>query len=389
MNTTTSSTAAPLSGIKILDLTRLLPGPLCGQYLADLGAEVIKVEDTGAGDYARPALRELVNRGKKSLSVNLKTEQGKEIFLRLVDESDIVLESFRPGTMHRLGLGYEHLSMLNPQLVYCAISGFGQSGAYSQKAGHDINFQALTGILSQTGTTDTPVIPGFLLADLAGGTLSAATGIMAALLEAQRTGKGCQVDVAMTDSLMALSALPVASLNEKAQPTARGMGTHTGGTAHYNIYETLDGRHLAVGAQEKKFWDDFCDAIECSHLKHRHSQDVSRNSELKAEVTCAIRTRTLDEWMRVFSGLDCCVSPVRTIDEAVCDPYFSSRGVIKQAHGKYQIGLPFSLSGLSIDFERQSPSHGEHTQEILASLGYDRQATQDLLQAGVVLAGKD
>lgn len=384
MTTTNADSSAPLYGIKVLDLTRLLPGPLCGQYLADLGAEVLKVEDTGAGDYARPSMRQQVNRGKKSLRLNLKTDAGKAVFLKLVARSDVVLESFRPGVMQRLGLGYERLAEHNPRLVYCAISGFGQTGVHSQAAGHDINFQALTGVLSQTGTPEAAAIPGFLLADLAGGTLSAATGIMAALLQAERSGRGRQVDVSMADSLMALSALPVALLNEGNEMPARGLGTHTGGTAHYNIYETQDGRHLAIGAQEKKFWDIFCDAIERPQLKDRQTHVPQENPAIKAEVAEAVRSRTLDDWERVFREFDCCVSPVRTLDEAIRDPHFQERGVIHNGPDGYQIGLPFALSGFTVDFERRPPQQGEHTREILAGLGYDDPAVEELLREGVV-----
>lgn len=375
---------APLHGIQVLDLTRLLPGPLCGQYLADLGADVIKIEDTGAGDYARPSMREQVNRGKKSLRINLKTEAGKAVFLKLVAHSDVVLESFRPGVMTRLGLGYEQLAVHNPRLVYCAISGFGQTGARSQAAGHDINYQALTGILGQTGTPEAPAIPGFLIADLAGGTLSAAAGIMTALFEAQRTGHGRQVDVSMADSLMALSALPVALLNEGNEMSTRGLGTHTGGTAHYNIYETQDGRHLAVGAQEKKFWDIFCDAIGRPHLKQRHSHIPEENPAIKAEVAQAIKSRTLDAWEGIFQSLDCCVSAVRTPGEAIRDPHFQERGVIQHRPDGYRVGLPFVLSGFTVDFERDPPRAGAHTSEILRGLGYDEPAIQDMLRDGVV-----
>lgn len=383
-----ASSQGPLHGIKVLDLTRLLPGPLCGQHLADMGADVIKIEDTGAGDYVRKSLREQANRGKKGLRLNLKTDAGKEVFLKLVKKCDVVLESFRPGVMARLGLSFEHLSQHNPRLVYCAISGFGQTGAYRNASGHDINFQALTGILNETGTPDSPAIPGFLLGDLAGGTLSATAGIMAALLQAQRTGEGQFVDVSMLDSLMALSALPVALLNEGAEFTERGRGTHTGGTAHYNVYETADGRHLAVGAQEKKFWDVFCDAIDCSHLRDRHSHVPEENVSIKVEVAAAIKSHTLDTWLEIFRDLDCCVSPVRTIDEAISDKHFRERGVIGDNQNAFHVGLPFTLSGCSVEFSRPSPSPGEHTHEILRGLGYDEQAISDLESEGAIAGPK-
>lgn len=375
---------APLSGIKVLDLTRLLPGPLCGQHLADLGADVIKIEDTQLGDYVRPSLRGLVNRGKKSLRLNLKTEAGKDIFRALVADCDVLIESFRPGAMERLGLDYESLAALNPRLVYCAISGFGQTGPRRLEAGHDINYQALTGVLHQTGLEGQPAIPGHLIADLAGGTLTAFAGIMVALFAAQRTGQGQFVDVSMTDSMMAQAVLPIALLNEGIEPASGGMGTHTGGTAHYRLYETLDGRHLAIGAQEKKFWDIFCDAIERPDLKDRHTHVISDNAQLKAEIGDAIRSRSLQAWMDVFQHQDCCVSPVLSIAEAVQDPHFRSRGVVQPSDSGYRVGLPFHLPAHPVDPLRESPSQGEHTRDILTQLGYDAAAIEQLAADNVI-----
>ena len=384
MTTNSRSAAAPLTGVKVLDLTRLLPGPLCGQYLSDLGAEVIKIEDTGAGDYARPAVRRLVNRGKQAIRLNLKTNQGKEIFHKLAKDADIILESFRPGTMQRLGLGYEDLCPLNPRLVYCAISGYGQTGPRRAQAGHDINFLALSGVLSQTGTEDQPVIPGFLIGDLAGGTLSAVSGILAALLGARSTGHGRMVDVSMADSVLAQSVLPIAELNENVPEPPRGAGTHTGGNAHYNVYETQDGRFLSVGAQEKKFWDIFCDALERPDLKDRHTHAVEANVQIKAEIAELIRLRPLKEWEQIFSPLDCCVSPVLSMTEATRDEQFHYRGTINRQGDVLSVGLPFQLSDFAVDYTRSSPSSGEHTQAVLAQLGYSRTDIQCLSENGVI-----
>lgn len=378
-----AATPAPLAGFRVLDLTRLLPGPLCGQYLADLGADVVKIEDTQAGDYARPSLRALVNRGKKSLSLNLKTDKGREVFLSLADKADVLLESFRPGTMRRLGLDYDLLASRNPRLVYCAISGFGQTGPRSLEAGHDINFQALAGILHQTGSKGSPVIPGFLIADLAGGTLSAATGIMAALLRAQRTGRGGLIDVSMADSLLSLSAVPIALANEGRKAPAGGTGPHTGGTAHYNVYRTRDGRYLAIGAQEAKFWRTFCEAIGRPDLQDRHGPDTDGNGDLIAEVQAAIQMRSLHDWQDIFRDKDCCVSPVLTIEEALNEPHFRQRGTVRQGDAGYSVGLPFSLSGYATDPDRRAPAQGQHTREVLAWLGYTREDIERMLLEGV------
>jgi len=379
-----SPPTGPLAGTRILDLTRLLPGPLCAQYFADLGADVIKIEDTQAGDYARPALRELVNRGKRGIRLNLKAEEGKEVFLALARQADVVIESFRPGTMQRLGAGYDVLHPLNPRLVYCAISGYGQTGPRRFDAGHDINFLALSGILEQTGSEASPALPGFLIGDLAGGALSAAAGILAALLDARRTGQGRFVDVSMADSLVSQSVLPVAALNEHAPLPSRGMGTHTGGNAHYNTYRTRDGRYLAVGAQEKKFWDAFCDAVGCPDLKDHHDHAVRPGDPVKQAVASAIEMRTLAEWMEVFRGIDCCVSPVLDIGEATRDEHFRAREVVCEHDGALRLGLPFKLSGLSVDYGRASPRKGQHTEKVLRELGYGETEIRRLREADAI-----
>lgn len=379
------TTTHPLAGIKVLDLTRLLPGPLCGQYFADLGAEVLKIEDTHLGDYARPAVRDLVNRGKKAMRLNLKTAEGKEIFLALADKADVVIESFRPGTMQRLGIGYEALRERNPRLVYCAISGYGQTGPRQADAGHDINFLALTGVLDQTGDQHGPVIPGFLIGDLAGGTLSATSGILVALLQAQRTGRGRLVDVSMADSLLSQAVLAVANLNDHTPEPPRGAGSHTGGNAHYNVYKTKDGRHLAIGAQEKKFWDNFCQAISRPDLKDMHSHSLQKDDTVKQQVAATLATRTLAEWNEVLGDCDGCVTPVLSVEEAVQDPHFRGREVVSSGDdGGLRLGLPFKLSEFELDAHRPSPEKGEHTTEVLESLGYGGEEIRRLGEEGVV-----
>lgn len=376
----------PLAGIRVLDLSRLLPGPLCAQHLADLGAQVIKIEDPKVGDYVRPAIRRLANRGKEGLTLDLKGAEGREIFFKLLAEADVVLESFRPGVMARLGLGYETLAQRRPSIVHCAITGYGQNGPRRDAAGHDINYLALAGVLDQTGRNgEPPVIPGFLISDILGGTLTAAMGILAALVESRATGRGRFVDVSMADAVMAHCVLPAAELNEAGAVHARGRGTHTGGAPRYNVYAARDGRYLAVGAQEKKFWDVLCDALELPELKDKHQPADSETAGVSVRVAQAFAQRSAAEWLAILEPLDCCVSPVLTCEEALADPGFAARGTVRNAGGRpVTLGLPLAMSGHSCPIERPSPERGQHSAAILRRLGYGVAEIDALRVRGVI-----
>lgn len=376
----------PLEGVRVLDLSRLLPGPLCGQHLADLGADVIKIEDPRIGDYARSTLRELVNRGKRALSLDLKSEPGREIFLRLVDEADVIIESFRPGVMARLGLDHATLRARHPSLIYCAITGFGQDGPRAETAGHDINYVAISGVLERTGSSGgPPVIPGFLLADILGGTLTAAMGILAALFGARNSGVGRFIDVSMYDALLTHSVLHLAELQD-AEVDARGGGRHTGGMANYNVYETRDGRYLAVGAQETKFWHSLCAAIGLSELTHLPNSQPQSESQL----VCRLRVRFLERdaqyWMTLLEPMNCCVTPVLSLEEALADSHTMTRSVITDAKTGKPTGFRFPLvmTGLGAVRAGGSPSRGQHNVEILQSLGYERAEIKALAARGVI-----
>lgn len=369
----------------MLDLSRLLPGPLAAQHLADLGAHVTKIEDPKLGDYVRPAIRALANRGKEAMTLDLKSDAGREIFFRLLAEADIVLESFRPGVMARLGLDYAALAARRPAIVYCAVTGYGQTGTRRDAAGHDVNFLAATGVLDQTGRAGGgPVIPGFLLSDILGGTLTATVGILAALFDARASGKGRFVDVAMADAVLAHNILPVAEINEKGSVHPRGTGSHTGGAAKYNVYACRDGRHLAVGAQEKKFWDVLCDAIGLPALKDQHQARGEEGGKVAAALAGAFAQRDAADWAAGLEPLDCCVCLVRTCEEAVEDPRFAERGVVIRREGlPVTLGLPFTLSDHRVP-EGHSPARGEHTAAILERLGYDSAGIEQLRARGVV-----
>jgi crotonobetainyl-CoA:carnitine CoA-transferase CaiB-like acyl-CoA transferase len=298
-----------LEGIRILDLTRLLPGAVATQWLAEFGAEVIKIEQPGIGDYAREsylALFEQTNRGKKSVEIDLKG--AKDSFLNLVRSADVVLEGFRPDVMDRLGLGYEVLSAVNPRLIYVALTGYGSDGPHALLAGHDVNYLAMSGVLHVIGAA---VVPNVTIADIAGGSMQAMIGILLALEARHRTGRGQRVDVSMTDGSAAL--LPVA-LAEKAPGATRHAPVLSGDFACYHVYPAADGSHVAVGALEPKFWANLCRELGCEELIER--QFASDQAALIAALTEIFSTATAEEWFERIGAKDCCVTPVRAVAQA-------------------------------------------------------------------------
>jgi alpha-methylacyl-CoA racemase len=335
-----SPTDLPLQGIKVLDLTRLLPGPAATMHLADMGAEIIKIEDPGLGDYARsigPMRHEVsqfflaVNRGKQFLRLDLKDGAQRETFLNMVANADVVVESFRPGVMEKLGVGWEVLRQRNPALVMCAISGYGQTGPFAHLAGHDINYIGYAGMLEQNvGPDGTPALPNLQVGDLLGGSLSAVQGILAALLAAKMTGRGRYVDVSMTDAVFANNIMPLAAVNNNGHTVAPGRDLLTGGVPCYNVYRTLDQRYMAVGALELKFWETCCDVLSRPDLKSRHwahGQEIGGSDAMavKAELDHLFAQQTMSDWTEKFSRADCCVSPILRADEALQHPLFSAR----------------------------------------------------------------
>ncbi len=399
-----SAMTAPLAGLTVLDLTRLLPGPAATMHLADLGADVIKVEDTGEGDYMRafpPAVRnaagtpvnpsfEAVNRGKRSIAIDLKRPEGREVLLRLVHRADALIEGFRPGVLDRLGFGWETLHARNPKLVVCSLSGYGQTGPLAQRAGHDLNYIAMSGVLDQVRVDGEPAIPNLQMGDLLGGTLSALSMLLAALLAAQRTGEGRYVDVAMTDGLLAHHFFPHADLDAGARPIAQRT-LLTGGVACYRAYRTADGRHLAVGALEFKFWQAFCEAAGLLELVDRHwTHGEAPGSEAAGETIARVAQRiaqeTAAEWERVFAQVDCCVTPVLTPAEALAHPHHNARGLVRRQGDVTEVGPLAQISGHQWT-PAPAPGQGEHTRAILAECGLDGQAIDALVQSGIVRAG--
>jgi len=327
----------PLSGIRVLDFTQLLPGPVCTLYLADLGAEVIKIEPPGHGDPVRgnqpySPMFVMLNRNKRSLQVDLTDENEQRLLQALARTADIVVEGFRPGVAERLGVGWRQLSAINPKLVYCSITGYGQSGPLAQAAGHDINYQCLAGVLEQTGGAGMPPAQGNLpVADLAGGALSALGGILAALFAAARTGRGRHVDIAMSDCLLALNLMVSVSWQASGQVPPRGQDFLSGGLACYRSYQTADGRYLAVGAVEHKFWHAFCEVIARPDLSGKGHLPGQAGKQVAQTVAGIIARHDLAHWVDAFSQVDACVTPVLRIDEATEHPHTRARGMVRRA----------------------------------------------------------
>ncbi len=390
----------PLSGIRILDLSRLIPGPQASQMLADLGADVIKIEEPGIGDYMRatppygPGGMSLYyhafNRNKRSMTLNLKIAEGREIFLRMVRKADVVLESFRPGVMERLGLGYPQLKEIAPHLIYCAISGYGQDGPYSQRAGHDLNYAGYAGLLYYNRAPDgEPAMPPTQFGDLVGGSSMAVIGIMAALLERTQTGEGRLIDVSMTEGVLSLLPLAATTYLNSGEAPLPGRSTLDGGLPCYNIYETKDGKHITLAALEPKFWHTFCTRVGHLELLPFHTPVGPEEREQAMHILRSIfKNKTRDEWVAELGDIDACVGPVYSIDEAVHDPNAQARGVTVNSVGSAATLRTLSsfprLSGHASEQRYPPPTLGEHTGELLREAGYTAEEIATFTSGGVI-----
>ena len=392
---------APLAGVRVLDLTRLLPGPMCTLYLADLGADVVKVEDTAAGDYARTlspdpqaapkqmtAWYRAINRNKRSLAIDLKSPRGRDAFLALAKGADIVVEGFRPGVVAALGVDAEALHRINPRLVCCSLSGYGQTGPRAALAGHDINYLGYAGVLDQTGAKGgPPTLSNLQIADLLGGAASAAIGILGALVGASRSGRGRSIDVAMADAVLAHQIFALGALEETGHLAPRGTDLLTGGVPCYGVYETRDARWLAVGALEAKFWRTLCAALGRDDLVGGQFATGNEGTRVRAELEAVFATDTLAGWTARLAGIDCCASPVLSFDEALVDAQFGARGmVVTGPDGSRQYAPPFRLDPPASTAVRSAPRQGEHSREILLEAGLAEAAIDALIADGVVSA---
>jgi crotonobetainyl-CoA:carnitine CoA-transferase CaiB-like acyl-CoA transferase len=383
---------APLTGIKVIDLTKLAPGPHCTMILGDLGADIIKVEEPGpptgrraeqasaTGTAQRPATGlgpyNALGRNKKSIGLNLKSGPGREIFLRLAQRADVVVEEFRPGVAKRLGIDYEMLSRRNPRLVYCAVTGYGQTGPYRDYVGHDLNYIAQSGALSMIGRRDQPpTIPQNLLADYAGGGLHAAIGVLAALVARQQTGRGQYVDIAMLDGVMLLIAQALSNHFGKGWIPRRGATTLDGSAPWYNLYLTKDDKYITIGSVEPWFYANLCRALGTEeYIQDEHNS--AKFDEIRARFAEVFKTRTRDEWFEVLSRNDICVGRMLTLDELERDPQIRARNMVVEVEAPSgekikQVGISIKLSETPGSIRSLAPKPGQHTDEILTDLGYN------------------
>ena len=370
-----------LDGIRILDLSRLLPGPYCTMLLADFGAEVIKIEEPGRGDYARsfpPFLKDFgywhlqLNRNKKSVVLDLKSEEGRKNFLALVRTADIVVESFRPGVLEKLGIDYATAKAVNPRIIYCSLTGYGKKGPLAQQADHDIGYVSLAGITAMSGEAGgRPAIPGVLMADM-NASMAAGMAIMIALHHAQRTGEGQEIDISLYNVAMTLMPGAASLYFGSGFVAERGNNWLTGKNPNYNIYATKDGRYLSVGCLEKKFWTNLCQVLERTDLIDK-LDDEKNYSYLKDELSNEFSRRTLKEWQELLEGKDTCVTPVLDFAEAVAAEQTKANEMVLDVHdaelGDYkQLGFAMKLSRTPACLRKRAPRLGEDTDELLSEL---------------------
>jgi alpha-methylacyl-CoA racemase len=395
-------TELPLSDVRVLDLSRLLPGGFCSQLLADFGADVVKVEDTSMGDYVRwappyygdqeqqslgtrSALYLSLNRNKRSIRLDLKADGGRDALLRLVRDYDVVLESFRPGVLDRLGVGYERMREENPALVYCAITGYGQTGPYTQRAGHDMNYLGLIGLLGLTGEPDgRPIQSAGQIADLGGGALMAAFGILAALHEARRSGQGQLVDVSMADGALSWLAMVAGAYLCDGEVPRRGDGQLTGRFVCYLPYEAADG-YVTMGALEPQFWARFCNGVERADLIEK--QFERNGSEAWTEIAGIFRSKTRAEWRAFNDEHDAMIEPVLDLDEALGSELVRAREMVLEWEqpeiGRVrELGVPVKLSRTPGTVHAPAPALGEHTREVLGEAGLSEREIEALFESG-------
>jgi crotonobetainyl-CoA:carnitine CoA-transferase CaiB-like acyl-CoA transferase len=387
-----------LAGVRVLDLSRLLPGPMCTLYLADLGADVVKIEDTDAGDYARgldapagstSAFYRAVNRGKRSVALDLKQDEGRDAFMCLARGANVMLESFRPGVVRALGVDYDAVARVNPAIVYCSLTGYGQDGPRAAMAGHDINYLGYAGVLDQTGVHGgPPALCNVQVADLLGGAASAAIAILAALVGASRSGRGRYIDVAMADASLAHNVFALHALEQRGTPPVRGADLLTGGVPCYGVYATADARFVAVGALEHKFWSALCNALGRPDLVEGRLARGDEGARVRDALQAVFVTATRDEWTARLAGVDCCVTPVLDIAEAMRDAQFSAREMVgRRSDGTREIAPPFRMSGHAFAPDRSAPALGAHTREVLLEAGLGEEAIARLAARNVVRAG--
>ncbi len=381
----------PLSGIRVLDLTRLLPGAFCTMLLADMGADVVKIEEPGSGDYMRwtppqvdgqSVLFNALNRNKRSLSLNLKTEPGRELLLRLAEQADILVEGNRPGVMKRLGLGWDVLQARNPRLILCSITGYGQDGPFAARAGHDLNYMATAGGLGLNGGRGGPAVPlSVQVADIGGGGLQPAVAILGALVAVQRGAEGRWLDVSMTDAAVSWLALVLAAQGG-GEEVRRGDQRLAGRHACYRVYACKGGGYYSVGALEPKFWAALCIALERPDLVGLQFAEGDEGERVHRDMEALFASRSRSEWEQELAGLDACCEPVLELDEVASHPQVAARRLISDRKTGVEVRPAVQLRD---DWRRRdAPGLGEHTSEVLAEVGVDARRLDELKGLGVV-----
>jgi crotonobetainyl-CoA:carnitine CoA-transferase CaiB-like acyl-CoA transferase len=376
-----------LSGITVIDLSRLLPGPYCSMILADHGARVIAVEDKRF--LADGLFFNLINRNKEHMSLNLKTDQGREIFSRLLEKADVLMEGFRPGVVDRLGVDYKTVSRVNPKIIYCAITGYGQNGPFRDRVGHDVNYLSYAGVLDLIGEKDRPPsIPGVQIADIAGGGMNAAIGILLALFARQQTGKGQYIDVSMTDGMVGFlpAALFFRQLTGQEPRRADGLLSHR--YACYNTYETAEGRYLSIGAVENRFWMQLCDTLEVPEYGPLQYDD-QRREEILQYMRATFKQKTLDEWDAILADLDICWGKIQSTREVLEDPLFRQREMVVEIEGKdgqksSTLGVAVKLSDTPGAIRTAPVNFGESTTAVLQELGYSQEEIKNFEDNDVI-----
>ncbi|HYB92252.1 MAG TPA: CaiB/BaiF CoA-transferase family protein [Candidatus Binataceae bacterium] len=397
---------APLSGIKVLDLTKLAPGPFCTMILGDLGADVIKIEEPGppTGRRAQQAGAagvqgpgggfggnpfNALNRNKKSIGINLKSGPGKEIYARMAQRADVVVEEYRPGVAARLGIDYKTLSARNPRLIYCAITGYGQDGPYRDLVGHDLNYIATAGVLSLLGRPgQPPTIPHNLIADYAGGGMHGAIGVLAALMARNQTGRGQYVDISMMDGALALLTQSFATFFASGAVPQRGETMLDGAIPNYNVYLTRDNKMITIGSLEPWFFANLCRALGREDLI-AHEYNPAKRDEIRQFFTEAFKTKTRDEWFEILTRTDVCVGRMLTLDEVPDDPQVKARKMIVEVEAPggqkvRQVGISAKLSDTPGSIRSLAPQLGQHTDEILGGLGYSKEQIQKWREEGAI-----
>jgi len=378
---------APLKGITVLDLSSMLPGPFCSMILGDFGADVLKIERPliEGSEEERPwkPVKNVIfmtDRNKRSITLNLKSQKGMEIFLKLAKDADVILEGFRPGVMERLGISYEVIKEINPKIIFCSISSYGQDGPYRDRVGHDINCLGVSGVLEVTGkANDSPTIPGILVGDIGAGGMVATIAILLAIIWREKTGKGQYIDVSMLDGLISFMLPVFANFLLEGDKSPRGECLPTGGFAAYNIFKTFDEKYVTMGNSEPQHWRNFCRKIGREDFIEYQYAKEDKNREILSFISEMFTKRTRDEWIKETEGEDICISPLNAVDEVFSDPQVVHRGLLQEVHDSMNrdkirvLRVPMKMSETPGEIKTPAPKIGQHTEEVLIGLGYTKE----------------